>query len=92
VVRHVVLRATADAWVQVRQKGGRVLLRRTMKEGETWPIPAEPDLILDSGNAGSLELEVDGVPTRLPGAKGTVIHNIPLDADLPGAEAVRSAH
>ena len=91
-VRQVVLRATADAWVQVRQKNGRVLLRRIMKEGETWPVPAEPDLVLDSGNAGGLKLEVDGVPTRLTGAKGSVIHDIPLDAALPGSGAVRSAH
>jgi hypothetical protein len=80
--RQIVLRATADSWVEVRQKGGRVLLRRTMKAGETWPVPAEPDLLLDSGNAGALVLEVNGVPTKLPGVKPGVVRNVQLDSGV----------
>jgi hypothetical protein len=90
-VRRLVLRATADTWVQVRRKTGRVLLRRTMKGGETWPVPADPDLILDTGNAGGLDLEVNGVPITLLGPKGGVIRNLPLDADPPGAKTTRES-
>jgi hypothetical protein len=83
VTQHqLALRATANAWVQVRQKDGHVLLSRTLKAGETWAVPAEPDLILDTGNADGLELVVNGAATRLTGAKGGVIHNVLLDADL----------
>jgi hypothetical protein len=89
---HLILRATADAWVQVRQKGGRVLLSRTLKAGDAWPVPAEPDLILDAGNIEGLDLEVDGVPTRFTGSTGGVIHNVALDADLLRSGAVRPAH
>jgi len=81
-VQQVVLRATADSWVEVRQKDGRVLLRRIMKAGETWPVPADPDLLLNSGNAGALVLEVNGEPIRLPGLKPGVVHDVPLDRDL----------
>jgi hypothetical protein len=88
----LVLRATADTWVQVHDKGGRMLLRRIMKSGDTWPVPAETDLILDSGNASGLQVELDGVPRKLAGAKGSVIHDVPLDVDHLGAEAARSAH
>jgi len=83
-----VLRATADTWVQVRQNGGPLLLSRTMNAGETWPVPAEPGLLLDTGNAKGLVLEVEGVATRLTGAKGIVIHNVLLDTDLLGSGAV----
>jgi hypothetical protein len=83
-----VLRATAETWVRVRQNGGRTLLTKTMNAGETWPVPSETDLLLDTGNANALVLEVDGVPTRLTGAKGIVIHNVPLDGDLPGTGTV----
>jgi cytoskeleton protein RodZ len=75
-----VLRATANSWVEVRQKSGRVLFSRTMKAGETWTVPAESDLLLDSGNAGALVLEVNGVPTKLP--RPGVVHDVPLGADL----------
>jgi hypothetical protein len=88
----LVLRANANTWVRVRQKEGRVLLSRTMKPGETWPVPAEQDLTLDAGNVEGLDLDVDGVPTRLTGAGG-VVHNVPLDADLlRSGAAVRAAH
>ncbi len=79
--RQLVLRATAQSWVEVRRKGGRVLFARVMKAGETWPVPAEPDLLLGSGNAGALELDVNGVPTKLPGAKLGVVHDVPLDTN-----------
>ncbi len=80
--RQLILRATADSWVEVRRKGGRVLFARVMKAGETWPVPAESDLLLDSGNAGALELEVNGVPTKLPGARPGVVHDVPLETDV----------
>ena len=88
-IHQIVLRATAETWVQVRGKGGRMLLRRIMKPGETWPVPAEPDLLLDSGNAGGLELDLDGVPLRPIGARGSVIRDIALDASLLGSGTVR---
>jgi cytoskeleton protein RodZ len=88
----LVLRAVSNAWVQVRQKGGQLLLSRTLKAGETWPVPSEPDLILDAGNVEGLDLEVDGVSTRLTGAAGGVIHNVLLDGDLLRSGVVRAAH
>ena len=36
--------------------------------------------MLDTGNAHGLDLDVDGVPTRLTGA--VVLHNVPIKADL----------
>jgi hypothetical protein len=75
----VVLRAVEDAWVQVRHKTGRILLRRVMKQGEVWPVPAEPDLFLDTGNAGGIVVEVDGQSLPATGSNGAVVHDIRLD-------------
>ncbi len=38
----VVLRANADAWVQVRDKAGQVLLNRILHAGDIWPVPTGP--------------------------------------------------
>ncbi len=84
----LLMRATADSWVQVRRTSGAVLLRRILKPGESWAVPAEPGLILDVGNVGGVALVVDGVPTRLTGASGGVVHNIVLDANLLASGAV----
>ncbi len=78
----IVVRAKADAWVQVRDKLGNVVFNRTMRAGETWPVPAKPALLLTVGNAGGTELLVDGVVAPSLGADGAVRSDLPLDADL----------
>lgn len=78
----ILLRANADAWVQVRDRAGQVLLNRIMHAGETWPVPARPNLLLTTGNAGGTELLVDGAVTPSLGGSGSVRRDLPLDPDL----------
>jgi len=78
---HLAVQATADAWIQVREKGGHVLLNRVLRSGETWTVPDQPSLLLTTGNAGGTEIVVDGVATRPLGRDGAVRRDLPLDAD-----------
>jgi cytoskeleton protein RodZ len=78
----LLLRATADAWVQVRDRAGPVLLSRILHPGETWEVPAKPNLLLTTGNAGGTDLVVDGVTTPSLGGSGVVRRDVPLDPDL----------
>jgi cytoskeleton protein RodZ len=78
----IVLRAKADAWMQVRDpKGGQVLLNRILRAGETWPVPAKTLLMLDTGNAGGTEMLLDGVVMASLGGDGVVRRNLALDPD-----------
>jgi cytoskeleton protein RodZ len=89
----VVIKASADAWVTVKQKGGAALYSKLMHAGDSWPVPPEKsDLVMTTGNAGGTELDVDGAPVSSLGANGLVRHDIPLDptmlkAGLPPAPA-----
>ena len=78
----ILLRASADAWVQVRDRAGPVLLNRTLHPGETWEVPAKPNLLLTTGNAGGTDLVVDGVTSPSLGGSGAVRRDVPLDPDL----------
>ncbi len=78
----IVLRASADAWVQVRDRAGPVLLTRIMRPGETWDVPAKPNLLLTTGNAGGTDLVVDGLTSPSLGGSGVVRRDLPLDPDL----------
>jgi len=89
VAHQILLRATADTWVWVRQEDGPTLLRKILKAGEIWNVPATPRLILDTGHAGGLLLEIDGVPARLNGAKGDVVRGVLLDSRLIDSDMVR---
>lgn len=78
----ILLRASADAWVQVRDRAGPVLLNRILHPGETWEVPAKPNLVLTTGNAGGTDLVVDGVNSPSLGGNGVVRRDLPLDPDL----------
>jgi cytoskeleton protein RodZ len=78
----IVLRANADSWVQVRDRAGQVLLNRILHAGETWDVPARPNLLLTTGNAGGTDLMVDGAASASLGSNGAVRRDLPLDPDL----------
>ena len=78
----VTLAANADAWVQVRDRGGQVLLNRILHAGETWAVPARPNLLLTTGNAGGTVLVVDGTAGTPLGGNGAVRRDLPLDPEL----------
>jgi cytoskeleton protein RodZ len=87
----VVIRATADSWIQIRDARRSVLLTRVLKAGESCRAPARPGLSMRTGNAGALEITVDGVPAPPIGRKGMVRGNIALDARaLLSGSAVRN--
>ncbi len=78
----IMLRIKAEAWVQVRERQGPVLLSRIMRAGDSWPVPNGTQLLLSTGNAGGTELVVDGQPTPALGSAGAVRRDVLLDADV----------
>jgi len=73
------IRATADAWILVKDRGGPVLLNRILKAGETWSVPPKPNLVMTTGNAGGTEVLLDGETTASLGGAGAVRRDLPLD-------------
>ena len=87
----ILLRANADAWVQVRERGGHVLLNRVLRGGESWAVPKGPALLLTTGNAGGTELLVDGEAAPSLGPPGAVRRDIALEPDGLRAEIAKAA-
>lgn len=78
----IVVRATTDSWIQVRDAiGNELLLTRLMRAGDTYDVPDRPGLKLLTGNAGGLEFVVDGKKAPPIGPVGAVRRDITLDAD-----------
>ncbi len=77
----ILLRASADAWLQVKDRSGTILLNRVLKAGETWPVPPQDNLVLTTGNAGGTEIVIDGVTAPSLGGAGAVRRDLPLDPD-----------
>jgi cytoskeleton protein RodZ len=87
----IVLKASADAWMQVKDHDGTILLNRILKAGETWPVPAQSGLVLTTGNAGGTDIVVDGTTIPSIGGPGVVRRDIPLDPDAINNGKIASA-
>jgi cytoskeleton protein RodZ len=78
----IVLSAHADTWLQVRARGGAILLNRVLRDGDNWTVPADrSDLLLTTGNAGGLDVVVDGTPLPALGGNGQVRRDLVLTPD-----------
>jgi len=79
----VLLRARTDSWIQVRERnGGAVLFNRVLRPGETYRVPLRPGLLLTTGNAGGLEVVLDGDALPTLGQQGAVRRDLPLEPEL----------
>ncbi len=73
------LRATSDSWIQVRA-GDQLLLTRLLRKGEIYRVPDRTGLTLMTGNAGGLDVIVNGTTMPPLGNEGTVARGVPLEA------------
>jgi cytoskeletal protein RodZ len=74
----IIIKAMADSWVQVRDADQAVISMRVLKQGETYRVPDRPGMVLRTGNAGGLEITVDGKPVAPVGPPGKT-RNVALD-------------
>lgn len=79
--QRLVIRATADSWIQVRDSGGTVVFTRVLRAGDSYNVPNRGGLSLYTGNAGALEFVVDGKTAPSVGQPGTVRRDVMLDPD-----------
>lgn len=78
----IVVRAKLDSWIQVRDGvARRLLVTRLLRAGDTYRVPDQAGLSLLTGNAGALEIVVDGEVVPSIGEVGVVRRDVVLDAD-----------
>lgn len=81
----VALKAAGDdCWIQVREMDGSLLMSRLLRKGDVFRVPNRPGLSLMAGNAGALEVSIDGRKGPSLGSVGQVRRDIRLDPDKLG--------
>ncbi len=75
----VFLKAKQESWVQVQGADGSTLFAEVLRAGHIYPVPDQPGLTLVTGNAGGLEIWVDGRPLPPMGGIGVVRRGVSLD-------------
>jgi cytoskeleton protein RodZ len=76
----IVVRARLESWIQVTNEKKEVVFSRVLRSGETYTVPEEKGLLLTTGNAGGIEISVNGRKLKSLGTVGLVKRDIPLDA------------
>ena len=78
----ITVRATANSWIEVRDDFSNTnLVSRLLGEGESYEVPNKIGLSLHTGNAGALEILVDGALVPAIGEAGAVQRGVELDPD-----------
>jgi cytoskeleton protein RodZ len=78
----IVITAADDAWIEISDAEGNLLLSRTMRAGDSYRVPNRDGLVFVTGNAGGLQILVDGTLVPAIGGTGIVRKNVKLDPEL----------
>jgi len=76
----IVVRARLESWIQITNEKKEVVFSRVLRSGETYTVPEDKGLMLTTGNAGGIEISVNGKKLKSLGTVGLVKRDIPLDA------------
>ena len=75
----VVIRARLESWIQITNAKKETVFSRVLRAGETYTVPEEAGLMLTTGNAGGVEILLDGKKLKSLGTVGLVRRDLPLD-------------
>ncbi len=78
----IVIVAAEDSWIEISDTEGNRLFSRTMRAGDSYRVPNREGLVFVTGNAGGLEITVDGARVPAIGDIGIVRKNVKLDPEL----------
>lgn len=82
----VILNMVQDVQIDIRDQNGTPVLSRVLPAGESYFIPNRPDLQLSVGNAGAVQIEINGKNMGAMGRQGEVKSNLPLDLNAISAQ------
>jgi cytoskeletal protein RodZ len=75
----IVLVARLESWVQVTDPETNALLTRVLRAGDRFYVPDQAGLSLATGNAGGIDIWVDGRKAPVLGPVGVVRRGVALD-------------
>jgi len=81
-VGRVVVIARQESWVEVKAADGTPVFSKLLRAGERYGVPDQAGLMLTIGNAGGVDVALDGTVGPALGPVGVVRRDIPLSPEL----------
>lgn len=75
----LVLQIVKDSWVEIKDDTGNKIVSDKLKAGDQYLVPNNPGLTMTLGNAGGVEILIDGRALKPLGDEGEIRSDIPLD-------------
>lgn len=77
----IILSMIENSWVEIKGADGKVIVSNVLKTGDQYFVPDNPGLTMSLGNAGGVEIIMDGRTMKPLGKTGDIRRDIPLDTD-----------
>jgi len=77
-VSRITLKIKDNVWIEIRNAQNKAILSRILEPGDAYDVPNEDGLVMDTGNAGAIEMIVDGHEVPPLGRPGDVRRRISL--------------
>ena len=81
IASRVVLRAVANTWIRVRGADNRIIFTRVLRQGDQYLVPEGRGVVVDIGNAGGLQIVLDGQVLKPVGPSNIPVYNVSLSPD-----------
>jgi cytoskeletal protein RodZ len=75
----VAIRAVQESWLQIKDAAGNVVATKMLQPGDVLNVPDLPGVRMTTGNAGGLQIMVDGAQSPWMGRSGEVVRNVSLE-------------
>jgi len=75
----IILNVKEQGWVEIQTQEGEKLVSKVLEVGDRYFVPERSDLFISLGNAGGIDVTVNGQDIAKLGASGHVVSNLRLD-------------
>lgn len=77
----VLLNILDSSWVEIKNGDGKIIVSNILEKGDQYFVPDSPGITMSLGNAGNVEIIVDGRALKPLGKSGAVRRDIPLNTE-----------
>lgn len=77
----IILNIIENSWVEIKDGDGKVIVSNVLKTGDQYFVPDNPGMTMSIGNAGGVEIVLNGRVMKPLGKSGDIRRDIPLDTD-----------
>lgn len=77
----LILKLIENSWVEIKDAQGKIIVSTVLKTGDQYFVPDNPGLTMSLGNAGGIEIVMNGRIMKPLGKTGDIRRDIPLDTD-----------